>query len=62
MQITMATMRYIVVLTFMITSLLEIAGVTNNWEITHDVDDPPQIFNLSAIGIMIPMACFTLCY
>jgi len=62
MQITMATMRYIVILTLMITSILEIAGVTDNWEDWDEVDDTPVILNFSQIGFVIPMVCFALCF
>ena len=57
----MATMRYIVILTLMITSILEITDVTENWENSQPGEDP-VVLNWSAIGIVIPMVCFALCY
>lgn len=62
MQILMAIMRYLVIFTLMFTSILEIAGVTENWENVFDEGNSPQAINFSALGIVIPLICFSLCY
>ena len=60
MQILMATIRYIVILTLMITSALEIAGVTDNWDDKFDVGEIPTSINLAALGIIMPMVSFAI--
>jgi len=60
MQVVMAMMRYGIVLCLLITSILEITGITDNWEGGYDNGVTPKSVNWSALGIMVPMICFSL--
>ena len=58
----MAIMRYVVILSLLITSLLEITGVTDNWNDSYDNGYIPKALDWSNLGIIMPMICFSVCF
>ena len=60
MQIMMAIMRYAIIICLVGTSIIEITGVTDNWKDGYENGNRPNSMNWSAIGIIMPMICFSL--
>ena len=62
MQMSMAIVRFVVVILMIVTAVADIAGHNENTGSGHNDADLPKPFDFHGFGLAMPIIAFALCY